>query len=67
MKQLIYFVFFLLFLDACYQTNEEITSGTVEVDGVDLYYEVTGRGEPLVLIHGNGGDRRHWDDQITIG
>lgn len=25
-------------------------------DGVKLYYEVYGSGEPLLLIHGNGGD-----------
>ena len=25
-------------------------------DGVKLYYEVYGSGEPLLMIHGNGGD-----------
>ena len=24
-------------------------------DGVTLYYEVYGQGEPLLLVHGNGG------------
>lgn len=51
-------------LYGCQQDAQEITSGTVHVNGVDLYYEVTGKGEPLVLIHGNGGDRRHWDFQF---
>lgn len=30
-------------------------SGTFEHDGVTLYYETYGEGEPLLLIHGNGG------------
>jgi 3-oxoadipate enol-lactonase len=38
--------------------------GIAEVNGTKLYYEVSGKGEPLVLVHGNGGDRRHWDFQM---
>ncbi len=30
-------------------------SGTFVHDGVTLYYETYGKGEPLLLIHGNGG------------
>ncbi|MEO8478984.1 MAG: alpha/beta hydrolase [Gemmatimonadota bacterium] len=30
-------------------------SGTFEHDGVKLYYETYGAGEPLLLVHGNGG------------
>lgn len=29
---------------------------TVQVNGVTLYYEVAGRGAPLLLVHGNGED-----------
>jgi len=39
-------------------------SGYAEVNGTRLYYELAGQGEPIVLIHGNGGDRRHWDEQF---
>jgi pimeloyl-ACP methyl ester carboxylesterase len=42
-----------------------VTSGTVEVTGGKLYYEVAGSGDPLVLIHGLGLDLRMWDDQFT--
>jgi pimeloyl-ACP methyl ester carboxylesterase len=33
---------------------------TTTVNGVDLYYEATGTGEPLVLIHGSWGDHANW-------
>ena len=33
-------------------------------DGVRLYYEVYGTGEPLLLVHGNGGSIADWRAQI---
>lgn len=39
-------------------------SGTFRHDGVTFYYEVYGKGEPLVLIHGNGGSIADWASQI---
>ncbi|MFF1490964.1 alpha/beta fold hydrolase [Streptomyces sp. NPDC058304] len=30
------------------------------VNGVDLYYEVVGEGEPLVLVHGSWVDHENW-------
>jgi pimeloyl-ACP methyl ester carboxylesterase len=35
-------------------------TGTIEVNGVRLYYELHGSGEPLVLVHGSWGDARSW-------
>ncbi len=52
----------LLFLPAFGQ--RAATTGTTEVDGGKLYYEVMGEGPALVLIHGGGVDRRMWDDQF---
>jgi len=43
----------------------DIDSGYAEVNGTKLYYEIAGEGQPLVLIHGNFGDRRHWDFQFN--
>jgi pimeloyl-ACP methyl ester carboxylesterase len=34
-------------------------------DGVELYYEVTGDGEPLLFIHEFAGDHRSWAPQIS--
>ena len=42
-----------------------IEFGDVDVNGTRLYYEVTGTGHPLVLIHGFGGNLRMWDDQFS--
>lgn len=36
-------------------------SSFVDVVGGRLHYEMSGSGEPIVLLHGNGGDMRHWD------
>jgi len=41
-----------------------VDTGYVTVPGGRLYYEAQGSGDPLVLVHGNAGDRRHWDLQV---
>jgi pimeloyl-ACP methyl ester carboxylesterase len=56
-------VFVLLLLTAC-QGGPVIEAGFVDVDGAQLYYEVAGQGEPVVLIHGGFLDRRMWDGQF---
>lgn len=35
-------------------------SGYAEVNGTNLYYEMAGDGDPVVLLHGLGGDTRYW-------
>jgi 3-oxoadipate enol-lactonase len=46
-------------------TPPESSSGFVDVEGGRLFYEEAGSGEAVLLIHGNAGDRRHWDDQFV--
>jgi len=41
-----------------------VESNIVVVNGTRLFYEVAGSGAPLLLVHGGGGDRRHWDGQF---
>lgn len=43
----------------------EIQSGFAQVHDGRLYYELTGSGDAIVLVHGNAGDRRHWDAQFS--
>jgi 3-oxoadipate enol-lactonase len=44
--------------------NEE--KGYLEVPGGRLYYEVTGSGHPLVLIHAGVANLRMWDSQVPV-
>jgi 3-oxoadipate enol-lactonase len=38
----------------------------LHVHDIDLYYEVTGKGQPLVLIHGLGSSTRDWERQTPV-
>lgn len=40
-------------------------SGFVDVEGGSIWYEVTGKGDPLVLIHAGYVDSRMWDGDIA--
>ena len=39
-------------------------TGTAEVNGARIHYEVAGEGEPLVLVHAGIADSRMWEGQI---
>jgi len=39
---------------------------TAHVNGVDLYYEVTGEGLPLIFSHEFAGDCRSWEPQVRF-
>ena len=45
----------------------EIQSGYAEIGGARLYYEMAGKGHPLVFIHAAMTDSRVWDDQFRAG
>lgn len=47
-------------------TDSEIVTGEAMVNGAILYYETAGAGTPVLFIHGNFGDRRHWDAQFLV-
>ncbi|MEZ0113959.1 pimeloyl-ACP methyl ester carboxylesterase [Catenulispora sp. EB89] len=38
----------------------------VDVDGLTMYYEVAGEGEPVVLVHGTGGFADSWAAQRDL-
>jgi pimeloyl-ACP methyl ester carboxylesterase len=35
-------------------------ANTLQVNGIDLYYEIAGAGEPLLLLHGGSGSHEDW-------
>ena len=52
-------------LGAC-ESGELMTyqDGFAPVTDGSLYYQVAGSGDTVVLIHGNAGDHRHWNNQF---
>lgn len=36
----------------------------IKVNGIDMYYEKSGEGRPLILVHGNGADHNAFRDSI---
>lgn len=51
----------ILALTSCTQTA---TNGHANVNGASLYYEITGKGTPIVFLHGFTCDHRNWDPQV---
>jgi len=37
-----------------------------KVKDIEMYYEITGEGDPLLLIHGLGSSTRDWEEQIPV-
>ena len=46
--------------------NNEAAGKFMDVNGIKLYYEVYGEGEPLLLIHGNNASMGSFDKQLDI-
>src|SRR4051794_27035655 len=45
------------------QSSNKQLSGFLEIEGKKLYYEVAGKGTPLVFAHAAFLDSGMWDDQ----
>lgn len=43
----------------------EIQTRTIKINGLDVLYYVAGEGEPLLVIHGGGGDASTWWKNIA--
>ena len=37
-----------------------------KVNDINMYYEITGEGEPLLFIHGLGSSTRDWEEQVPF-
>lgn len=40
-------------------------TGFAPINGAQIYYEVTGAGRPLIMLHAGVADGRLWDDQFA--
>jgi len=74
MKSIIY-IFFLLFFytTSSFAQTDQIVYGSnpkagnyASINGIRLYYETYGSGEPLILLHGNGGSIEAFSKQIPF-
>lgn len=55
-RVLLYSILSVLILSSCNQVNksEQSKNSYSDVNGIKMYYEIYGKGKPLVLIHGGG-------------
>lgn len=42
----------------------EVAGQTANINGIDIYYEVYGEGDPLLLLHGGLANGTYWANQI---
>lgn len=60
------FIVSFLYISGCKQPAGKTTaSGFVPIAGSKIYYETTGKGEPLLMLHGGFLNMHMWDQQIA--
>jgi 3-oxoadipate enol-lactonase len=43
-----------------------VQTGVAEINGAKIYYEVSGEGQPLVMVHAGIANKAMWDDQFDF-
>ncbi len=71
MKTNLLFLMLIIFISCNTTTPEKIEYGAntdvgkyIEVNDLKVYYEIYGEGEPVLLVHGNGGSISNFENQI---
>ena len=54
-------LFLLLLITSCHPQSQKATEHTISVNNVSLVYSVSGKGQPVILLHGNGGSHHDLD------
>jgi pimeloyl-ACP methyl ester carboxylesterase len=62
----LFLIFCFLFSCAKYKEEGSFTYGRAKVTNGEIFFEIIGKGKPLVLIHGGNLDRRMWDEQFNL-
>lgn len=47
-------------------TQSGIETGFITINEAQVYYEITGEGQPLVLLHAGVADSHMWDEQFAV-
>ena len=74
MKEKLYsLVILIVTITSVYAQTENVNYGSnqlaghyAQVNGIQLYYETYGSGEPLIMLHGNGGSINAFSKQIPF-
>ena len=75
MKSLLFILFSFLTINTYAQTSKQVKpkfgndpahGKYIQNRGFKMYYEVYGKGEPLLIIHGNGGSINDFENQIPF-
>jgi pimeloyl-ACP methyl ester carboxylesterase len=64
MKKILFLAIALISLNISAQKLHE-NGKYLDINGVKLYYEIYGEGEPLLMIHGNGGSFICFENQVS--
>lgn len=63
MRKIFLLVIILISLNVVAQKIHE-NGNYIDVNGIQLYYQIYGEGEPLLMIHGNGGSFECFTNQV---
>lgn len=78
MKQLkLLILFFILVMNPFFILGQISTNQTkskqiknvgafAQINGINMYYEISGKGAPLLMIHGNGGSSASFKNQVDL-
>jgi 3-oxoadipate enol-lactonase len=45
-------------------SSEDLKTGMAEINGARIKYQISGKGQPIVLVHAGICDSRMWDEQV---
>jgi len=69
MRMTITTIIFMMLLTVAVSAQQKPTTGYAQVNGLKMYYEIHGSGEPVVMLHGAfmaiSGDWEEWGRQLS--
>ena len=59
-------IFAIVVLFTAFRQPSEAVVDTVALNGIQVYYEIHGDGEPLIFLHGGLGNSDYWEKQVPV-